>query len=220
MSPKTLALAESALRYLADLTPSESEVLRNLRERTRNMPGASMQIAPEQGQFMRLLLRLVGARRAIEIGVYTGYSSTCIAMELPREGLLLACDTNAQTTSIATEYWRDAGVVDRIRSAIAPAEQTLMAELEAGNQDTFDFAFIDADKTSYDRYYELCLQLLRPGGLIAVDNALWSGRVAEPNHTDADTQAIRELNAKVARDPRVFFSLVPIGDGLLLARKQ
>lgn len=220
MSTKTLSLDDAGLRYLLDLTLGETDVLRRLREHTRALPGSNMQIAPEQGQFMRLLVRLLAARRTLEIGVYTGYSSTCVALELPHDGQLLACDINPETSRIAEQYWQQAGVAKRIELVVAPAEHTLMRELEAGNGSRFDFAFIDADKSASDRYYELCLQLLRPGGLIAIDNALWSGRVADPACSDEDTEAIRALNAKVARDDRVFSSLVPIGDGLLLARKN
>jgi O-methyltransferase len=220
MSPRTLALTDVTARYLVEVTAQEPPILQALREQTRSMPGAGMQIAREQGQFMRLLVQLLGAKRALEIGVYTGYSSTCVALELPSDGLLVACDINPETSAIAKRYWKAAGVLERVRLEIGPAQDTLTELLRTGQAGQFDFAFIDADKSSYDIYYELCLRLLRPGGLIAVDNALWDGRVADTDCVDQDTVAIRELNAKVAADRRVTSSLVPIGDGLLLARKN
>ncbi len=220
MSPKTITLTEAISRYLFDITVVESSVLRELREETRRLPHAHMQIAPEQGQFMRLLVQLLGARRCLEIGVFTGYSSISVGLALPADGLLVACDVNPETSSIAKRYWERAGLSHVIQLELRPAAETL-TELVASNQcDTFDFAFIDADKEAYDTYYELCLKLLRPGGLVAVDNALWDGRVADDGILDSSTCAIRALNSKVSVDPRVFSSLVPIGDGLLLARKK
>jgi len=220
MSPKTLSLTEALASYLVDVTLREAPILRALREATQSLPGAGMQIAPEQGQFMRLLVQLIGAKRALEVGVYTGYSSTCVALELPRDGLLVACDINAETSAIAQRYWKVAGVSEKVRLEIGPAEHTLTQLVNDGLSGTFDFAFIDADKEMYDAYYELCLQLIRVVGLIALDNALWGGRVADAKCVDPDTLAIRNLNAKVAADKRVSSSLVPIGDGLLLARKS
>ena len=220
MSPKTLSLTEALASYLVDVTLREAPILRALREATQSLPGAGMQIAPEQGQFMRLLVQLIGAKRALEVGVYTGYSSTCVALELPRDGLLVACDINAETSAIAQRYWKVAGVSEKVRLEIGPTEHTLTQLVNDGLSGTFDFAFIDADKEMYDAYYELCLQLIRVGGLIALDNALWGGRVADAKCVDPDTLAIRNLNAKVAADKRVSSSLVPIGDGLLLARKS
>ena len=220
MSPKTLSLTEALASYLVDVTLREAPILRALREATQSLPGAGMQIAPEQGQFMRLLVQLIGAKRALEVGVYTGYSSTCVALELPRDGLLVACDINAETSAIAQRYWKVAGVSEKVRLEIGLAEHTLTQLVNDGLSGTFDFAFIDADKEMYDAYYELCLQLIRVGGLIALDNALWGGRVADAKCVDPDTLAIRNLNAKVAADKRVSSSLVPIGDGLLLARKS
>lgn len=219
MSTTTISLSDSVIRYLVEQTLREPPLLRELREQTRPLPGAGMQISPEQGQFMRLLVQLLGARRALEIGVFTGYSSTCVALELPSDGELIACDVNAETTNIARQYWALAGVAHKVRLEIGLAELTLHGLLKSGRAGTFDFAFIDADKTGSDRYYELCLKLLRAGGLIAVNNALWNGRVADDACMDADTAAIRQLNAKVTGDRRVHSSLVPIGDGLLLARK-
>jgi predicted O-methyltransferase YrrM len=220
MSPKTLSLTDAVASYLVDVTVREASVLKALREATQPLPGAGMQIAPEQGQFMRLLVRLLGAKRALEVGVYTGYSSTCVALELPGDGLLVACDVNTETSEIAQRYWKLAGVSEKVRLEIGPAEHTLSQLLNHGESGTFDFAFIDADKGLYDRYYELCLRLIRDGGLIAIDNALWGGRVADAKCLDPDTVAIRNLNAKIARDKRVSSSLVPIGDGLLLVRKN
>jgi caffeoyl-CoA O-methyltransferase len=220
MSPKTLSLTDAIVSYLLDVTMQEAPTLKALRDYTRSLPGAGMQIAPEQGQFMSLLVQLIGAKRALEIGVYTGYSSTCVALALPSDGLLVACDVNAETSAIAQRYWKVAGVSEKVRLEIGPAEQTLTRLSNDGQSGTFDFAFIDADKGSYDIYYELCLQLIRPGGLIAVDNALWGGRVADLECMDFDTVSIRRLNSKVAVDKRVSSSLVPIGDGLLLARKH
>lgn len=220
MSPKTLSLTDAVASYITDVTVREASVLKALRETTRPLSGAGMQIAPEQGQFMRLLVQLIGAKRALEVGVYTGYSSTCVALELPSDGLLVACDINAETSAIAQRYWKLAGVLDKVRLEIGPAENTLSQLLHHGESGAFDFAFIDADKGLYDRYYELCLRLIRVGGLIAIDNALWGGRVADATCTDPDTLAIRSLNAKIAGDKRVSSSLVPIGDGLLLIRKN
>ncbi len=220
MSPKTISLTEAVSNYLLEVTVAEHPVLRELRDETSKLPGANMQIAPEQGQFMRLLAEILGARRCLEVGVYTGYSSISVALALPADGLLVACDINAETTSIAKRYWERAGVSARVRLELRPAAETLSGLVDANQAGTFDFAFIDADKEAYDLYYELCLKLLRPGGLIAIDNTLWSGRVADPNAADTSTLAIRAINAKVVADSRVSSSLVPIGDGLLLARKK
>jgi len=205
--------------YYARVAVRESPLLARLREETARMPASQMQIAAEEGQFLDLLIRLSGARRCVEVGVFTGYSSLVTALALPADGHLLACDINAVTTAIARRYWAEAGVADRIRLELAPALQTLDAELTKA-EGSYDFAFIDADKTSYIDYYERCLRLLRPGGLIAVDNTLWSGSVADPRKRDADTQAIRAFNEHVHADRRVDFCLVPIADGVTLARKR
>ena len=220
MSPKTISITEAVSSYLLDVTVTEPKVLRELRDETSRLPGANMQVAPEQGQFMRLLAEILGARRCLEVGVYTGYSSISVALALPADGLLIACDINPETSSIAKRYWERAGISSRVRLELRPAAETLAGLVHSNQTGTFDFAFIDADKEAYDSYYELCLKLLRPGGLIAIDNALWNGRVAEPSAADTSTLAIRALNAKVAADSRVSSSLVPIGDGLLLARKK
>jgi caffeoyl-CoA O-methyltransferase len=207
-------------RYLLDVTVREPDVLARLREETAPMAGAGMQISPDQGQLMQLLVQLIGARRAIEVGVFTGYSSLSVALALPADGKLIACDVNEEWTSIARRYWKLAGVDHKVELRLAPAQQTLDALLASGAAGTFDFCFIDADKDGYDAYYERCLQLSRPGGLIAIDNALWGGQVADPSVKDSETEAIRALNAKVGRDERVNINLLPVGDGLLLAQKR
>ena len=198
----------------------ELPLLARLRAETAALSNAQMQIAAEEGQFLDLLVRLSGALRCIEIGVFTGYSSLVTALALPPDGQLLACDVSEQWTAIARRYWAEAGVAQRIRLELQPALQTLDAELAKGAAGSYDFAFIDADKTGYLDYYERCLRLLRRGGLIAVDNTLWSGRVADPKVRDADTEALRACNLQVRDDARVDFCLVPIADGVTLARKR
>lgn len=220
MSNRTLAVTDRIHEYLLATTVREPSVLAELREETRRMPMARMQIAPEQGQLMGLLVELIAARRAIEIGVFTGYSAIAVALALPPDGRLIACDVNEAWTNVARRYFERAGVAGKIELHLRPALETLDALLASGESGSFDFAFVDADKESYGAYYERCLELLRTGGLVAFDNALWGGDVAEPGNQDPDTVAIRELNRRVAADPRVSISLVPIGDGLLLARKR
>lgn len=220
MSNRTLMLTDSLYDYLLGASLREPAVLRALREETLRMPRHSMQIAPEQGQFMALLARLVGARRCIEVGVFTGYSSLAVALALPDDGRIVACDVSEEWTAIARRYWREAGVGHRIDLRLAPARQTLDAMLAAGEAGRHDLAFIDADKTGYLDYYERCLRLVRPGGLVLLDNTLWSGRVADPGHDDEDTKALRRCNDFLHRDERVDLSLVPIGDGLTLARRR
>jgi predicted O-methyltransferase YrrM len=190
-----------------------------LREATASHPHAVMQIAPEQGQLMAMLVKLLGARRAIEIGVFTGYSALSVALALPDDGRLVACDISDENVKIAIPHWQRAGVADKIDVRIAPAAQTLRACLAGGEAGHVDFVFIDADKTGYDTYYELALQLLRTGGLVVVDNTLWSGAVARPS-ADADTLALQALNAKIHQDPRVDMVLLPFSDGVTLARKR
>lgn len=221
MSNKTLCITEKLYEYMLSVSLREPEVLLELRRETGLDEQANMQIAPEQGQFMALLVRLLGAKKTLDIGVYTGYSSLCIGLALPQDGRVIACDLNREWTDIAKRYWRKAGVADKIDLRLAPARQTL-EELLANKAAaaSFDFAFIDADKVNYDIYYEYCLQLVRPGGLIAVDNVLWDGAVADETVDDVDTEAIRALNSKIHADPRVELSLVPIADGLTLARKM
>jgi predicted O-methyltransferase YrrM len=206
--------------YYAKAAVRESPLLARLRAETAKLPNAQMQIAAEEGQFLGLLVRLSGARRCVEVGVFTGYSSTVTALALPEDGHLLACDINPTWTAIARRYWKEAGVESRIRLELAPALQTLDAALKTEGEGSYDFAFIDADKTGYIDYYERCLKLLRPGGLIAVDNTLWSGAVADPGDRSADTEALRAFNLHVRDDQRVDFCLVPIADGVTLARKR
>jgi predicted O-methyltransferase YrrM len=220
MSVATIAMTDALHAYLLKTTVREPPLLVRLREETARLPGASMQISPEQGQLMRLLVELVGARRTLEVGVFTGYSSTVVALALPADGKLVACDTSEEWTAVARRYWREAGVESKVELHVRPALRTLEELLATGQAGSFDFAFIDADKTGYDDYYERCLTLLRPGGLLAVDNTLWGGDVANPADQRESTQAIRALNLKIANDPRVSASLVPIGDGLYLARKH
>ena len=206
--------------YLISASSRESALKKELREATAKLPDARIQITPEQGQFMALLARLIEAKRALEIGVYTGYSAWCVAEALDEGGNLIACDVSVEWTSIAREFWEKAGVAEKIDLRIAPALETL-ASLEADGQGgAFDFAFIDADKENYDSYFEACLRLLRSGGLIVVDNALWGGQVMDPSFQDADTIAIRNLNEKIRDDERVDTSLLPVGDGVCLARKR
>jgi predicted O-methyltransferase YrrM len=220
MTNSTITLTGQLQRYLIEHNLREPPVLARLRQVTAALPQAGMQIAPEQGQFMQLLVRLIGAKRCLEVGTFTGYSALAVALALPGDGELVACDVSAEWTQVARGFWREAGVDARIDLRLAPALETLDALLAGGGGSTFDFAFIDADKANYVAYYERVIGLLRPGGLLAVDNALWDGRVADPDVNDPDTNAIRALNDRVHRDGRVDASLVPIGDGLLLARKR
>jgi predicted O-methyltransferase YrrM len=184
------------------------------------MPQAGMQIGPDQAAFLALLVRSIGAKRCIEVGTFTGYSALAVAGALPEGGKLVCCDINEEWTSIARRYWDEAGVSARIELRLAPALDTLNALLSRDGAAHYDFAFIDADKSAYDGYYEACLKLLRPGGLIALDNMLWSGTVADPANRDPDTLALRALNAKIHADPRVEATLLTIGDGVMLARKR
>lgn len=220
MSNRTFTLTDSLYEYVLSVSLRESEVLARLRRETAAEPMARMQIAPEQGQFMALLVRLMGARRCLEIGVFTGYSALAVAEALPEDGMIVACDISPEWTAVARRYWEEAGVAGKIDLHLAPAERTLDALLAQGQEGSFDFAFIDADKQGYRGYFERCLRLLRPGGLIAVDNVLWSGRVAETEVDDSDTEAIRAFNRHVHTDERVDVSLLPVGDGLTLARKR
>jgi predicted O-methyltransferase YrrM len=220
MSSRTLSLDDRLYDYLLANSLREPAVLAELRAETGRMAQGMIQISPEQGQFMQLLARLLGARRCLEIGTFTGYSSLAVALALPADGRILCCDVSEEFTQVARRYWAKAGVADKMTLALGPAAATLDAMLAKGDAGRFDMAFIDADKSSYDAYYERCLRLLRPGGLILIDNVLWSGDVADPAKSDADTQAIRALNAKLAKDERVDLSLLPVGDGLTLARKR
>jgi predicted O-methyltransferase YrrM len=219
MSRRTLQLDDTLHDYLMAHSLREHPAQAALRAATAAHPHAGLQISPDQGQFMALLVKLIGARRTIEIGVFTGYSALTVALALPEDGQVLACDISDEYTRVGRPFWLQAGVAHRIDLRLAPALQTLDAQLAEGAAGRFDFAFIDADKTGYDAYYERCLQLLRTGGLIAIDNTLWSGSVARPAK-DADTTALQKLNAKIHADTRVDLSLLPIGDGLTLARKR
>jgi caffeoyl-CoA O-methyltransferase len=219
MTNRTLSLDDTLYRYVIDHSLREHPVQAALREATRTHPHAGMQISPEQGQLMAMLVKLLGARRTIEVGVFTGYSALSVALALPADGIVLACDVNEAYTRIGRPYWEEAGVAHKIDLHLAPALQTLDARLAAGEAGRYDFAFIDADKSSYDGYYERCLQLVRTGGLIAIDNTLWDGAVARPAR-DPDTQALQALNDKLHGDERIDLSLLPISDGLTLARKR
>ena len=220
MSRNNLRIDDALEAYLAVLLPEELPVLARLRQETSRLEAAAMQIGRDQGRFMTLMLCCLGARRTIEVGVFTGYSTLITALALPNTGCIVACDISRQWTEIALRYWREAGVADKIDLRIGPAADTLDAMLASGNGESYDFAFIDADKTGYDGYYESCLALLRPGGVIAIDNALWGGSVANSAKNSEDTQAIRALNEKVSRDPRVEAYLAPVGDGVHLAWKR
>ncbi|MGD2045845.1 MAG: class I SAM-dependent methyltransferase [Gemmatimonadota bacterium] len=220
MTRRTTNLSDELQRYLLDVSLRDRDVLRRLRHETAHLERSNMQIGADQGQLMGLLLELIEARRVLEVGTFTGYSALAMALALPEDGSIVACDVSEEWTSIGRRYWEEAGVADKIDLRLAPAAETLQSLLDEGAEGTFDFAFIDADKSGYDTYYELALRLLRPGGLVAVDNTLWEGKVADPAETDEDTEAIRAFNLKVHDDERVSLSLVPIGDGLTLLRKR
>jgi caffeoyl-CoA O-methyltransferase len=211
---------ERSYRYIMNTSVREPEVARRLREETQQLENAQMQIGPDQGQFMQLLVQLLCARKTLEVGVFTGYSSLWVAMGLPDDGRIIACDISEDYTAVARRYWKQAGVDQKIDLRLAPALETLDQLLKAGEAGSFDFAFIDADKTNYENYYERALQLLRVGGLIAIDNTIWSGKVADPAVRDADTVAIRRLNEKLFRDERITLSMLTVGDGLTLALKR
>ena len=220
MSRQSLGLSDELHEYLLSVSLRESEVQRALREETAEHPKANMQIAPEQGQFLQLLVRMIGARHTLEIGVFTGYSALAVAEALPPNGQVVACDISDEYTQTARRYWKEAGVADTIDLRIAPALDTLDALLDDGRAGAFDFAFIDADKTEYDGYYERCLRLLRPGGVIALDNMLRDGRVLEDDPADEGVRAIQDLNAKLHTDDRIHLSLLPLADGVTLAMKK
>ncbi|WP_414527594.1 class I SAM-dependent methyltransferase [Nodularia chucula] len=220
MANQTLGIEPQLYNYLLSVSLRESEILGQLREETIQHPMARMQIAPEQGQFMALLVQLMGAKKTLEIGVFTGYSALVVSLALPPDGRLVACDVSEEFTAIARRYWQKAGVADKIDLHIAPAMDTLDQLLAGGEAESFDFAFIDADKSNYDGYYERSLQLVRPGGLIVIDNVLWSGRVADSEVQDNRTTKIRALNEKLHQDQRINLSLIPIADGLTLAQKK
>lgn len=217
---KNLALSDTLYHYLLAVSLREPEVLQQLREETASYPNAQMQIAPEQGQFMALLVKLTGAHRILEVGVFTGYSSTSLALALPPEGRLTALDISEPWTSVAKRYWEKAGVADKIELRLGSALETLDGLIAEGRAGSYDLAFIDADKESYDGYYERTLELLRPGGLLLIDNIFRGGQVADPKVQEPGTAAIRALNEKLHTDPRVDISLLPVADGLTLALKH
>lgn len=220
MSATTLAMTDAIREYLLAVTVREPPLLGRLREETQRLPSGGMQISPEQGRFMAFLVELVGVRRYLEVGVFTGYSSLTVALAMPADGQIVACDRSEEWTSVARRYWREAGVSEKIDLRIGFALDTLDELLESGARGTFDFVFIDADKEGALEYYERSLELLRRGGLFAFDNALWAGRVADPKNGEPSTLGVRALNSRVSNDPRVSATLVPIGDGLLLATKR
>jgi predicted O-methyltransferase YrrM len=215
-----LPINDDLLKYIEQVTLREPEILRRLREETSRHPHAGMQISPEEGQFMALLMHLLSARRTLEVGVFTGYSSLAVALALPDDGRIIACDISDEWTAIARRYWREAGVERKIDLRLGPALKTLDDLIAQGQGGRFDFAFIDADKGNYANYYERALVLVRPGGLIAVDNVLWDGKVIDPRVNDADTRAIRAFNQSLHHDERVWLSMLPIRDGLTLACKK
>ena len=215
-----LVIGEELWEYMRRVTLREPALLRRLREETVRYPNSSFQISAEQGQFMGLLMRLIGARRTIEVGVYTGYSALAVALALPEDGRVIACDINKDWTSVARRYWREAGVEKKIDLRLGPALATLDGLIPSGQANQFDFVFIDADKTNYANYYERALVLLRPGGLIGVDNVLWYGRVIDASFDDPDTRAIRVFNEQLRDDDRVWLSMLPVRDGLTLACKK
>lgn len=221
MSSHTIPLTDTLHEYLLRHGTRESAVAQELRTETRTATRwHMMQISPEQGAFMQLLVRLIGAKRTVEVGTFTGYSALVVAEALPDDGRVVACDTSEEWTALGREFWNRAGVADKIDLRLQPALQTLDALIADGEAGTFDFAFIDADKANYDAYYERCLTLLRRGGVIGIDNVLWGGRVADADANDDDTRAIRALNEKVNADARVDAAMLPIGDGLTLAVKR
>jgi predicted O-methyltransferase YrrM len=207
-------------QYLFDVLSPRTDVQERLRTETQTHPRAGMQIGPDQGLLLGLLVRILDARRVVEVGTFTGYSALAMALALPPGGRIVCCDISEEYTAMARRYWREAGVTDRIDLRLGPATETLSRLLQTEGQGSQDLAFIDADKTGYDAYYEACLKLIRPGGLIAIDNVLWSGRVADPAVKDADTAALRALNLKVRDDPRVDAVVLSVGDGLTLARRK
>ena len=220
MSATHIKLTDELAAYMRAVSLRDTELFVRLREETAALPMGRMQITAEQGQFMGFLVRLLGATRTIEVGVFTGYSSLSVALALPPGGKIIACDVSEEWTSIGRRYWKEAGVEDKIDLRLAPALETLERLLASGEHGRFDFAFIDADKENYSQYYERILELLRPGGVVAIDNVLWHGDVIDPSKNDPDTLAIRAFNETIYTDERVDLSLVPIGDGLTLARKR
>jgi predicted O-methyltransferase YrrM len=220
MSTRTYQIGEELHRHLLETTIRDMDVLQALRAKTAEMAEGGMQISPEQGQFMQFLIKAIGAKRALEIGTFTGYSALVVALALPEDGRLVACDVSDDYTSVGRPYWQKAGVEHKIDLRLGPGIESLQRMIDNGDANSFDFAFIDADKPNYEHYYELCLQLVRPGGVISIDNTLWGGRIADHTAQDESTRVIRSLNQKIRNDRRVDMSLVPIGDGLMLACKR
>ena len=220
MANKTIGISDELAAYVVQVGTREPALLARLRAETAALPQHGMQIAPEQGAFLALLVELIGARRCIEVGTFTGYSSTVVALALPEDGQIVCCDVSETWTALAGKYWHEAGVAGKIDLRIAPATETLDQLLAAGEDGAFDFAFIDADKAGYDGYYERLLRLVRPGGLIALDNTLWDGKVLDQHADDEDTRAIQALNAKLAEDERITLCLLPVADGVTLARRR
>ncbi len=220
MSNQSIGLSDELQAYILDHSRPEAPVLARLREETAELPQRNMQIAPEQGQFMAMLARLIGAKRYIEVGTFTGYSALAVTLAMPDDGRTIACDVSREWTDIAQRYWQEAGVADRIMLELRPALQTLDELIVSGLEDSFDLAFIDADKTGYIDYFERCHDLLRPGGLVMIDNTLWSGRVVDAVDSDEDTTAIRTFNEYLRDREEVDVTIVPVGDGLTLVRKQ
>ena len=220
MSAKTILMDDQLLEYLRKNSLREPDVLRELREETQKLPNSGMQISPEQGQLMAMLVKLVNARKIVEIGTFTGYSSTVMALAMPEDSQLIAFDISEEYTRTARIFWKKAGVDQRVKLVLGNAKESLKDFLQAGEQESVDLAFVDADKSSYAEYYECCLKLIRPGGLILVDNVLWSGQVADASNHDKDTEALRIFNAALSSDQRVDLCMVPIGDGLTIARKR
>jgi len=219
MSITPIQLTPDLYEYLLDISLRENPVLAELRQHSKTMGLSNMIIAPEQGQFISLLIKLMGAKRTLDIGVFIGYSSSVVALALPKEGQIVACDSNAEWTKIAQKTWATLGVAERIDFRLAPALDTLQSLIDNGEREQFDFAFIDADKINYKHYYECCLQLIRPGGLIAIDNTLWKSKLIDPKEQGGNTQHLREFNAFLHQDSRIDISVIPIGDGTTLARK-
>ena len=220
MSSSTIGLSNKLRKYMLNVSFRDDEILRQLREETLTLKEAQMQISPEQGAFLSILTKILNAKKTLDIGVFTGYSSLVVARELPNDGLVVACDTSIEWTSIAKKYWKLAGVDNKVDLHLAPAKETLEKLIEDGQASTYDFSFIDADKINYQSYYENSLILLKPGGIIAIDNVLWSGQVIDQTDFEPATRAIRSFNEKLYQDNRVSISMVPIGDGLTLAYKK
>ncbi|PJZ71372.1 SAM-dependent methyltransferase [Leptospira perolatii] len=223
MSRKAIQLTDELYKYLLSKSLREDKLLRDLRKETAKLPQAGMQISPDEGQFLHLITKILGAKRILEIGTFTGYSSICFASALPKDGVLYACDTSEEWTNIAKKYWKEAGLEQKIRLKIGPASETLKElkeKIDSGKEEQIDIVFIDADKGNYRLYYELSLSILRKGGLILIDNVLWDGKVIDPNHQDNDTIAIRALNDAILGDVRVDLSMLSIADGLTIARKN